>query len=106
FQSAIVPSDLARPRMKSKSPIVRTNTEGVVMRNLVSRTRFILLGAMALGIMLTVSSDRAAGDDCGPALNWNCVLPRCQECPEISFSGTVCQKQAFEQQTGRVCTQE
>ena len=77
------------------------------MRTVVSRKRLILLGAgAALGLALTLSSDRAACQDCGPTQNWNCVLPRCQECPEISFTGNTCQKQAFEQQTGRTCTPE
>ena len=42
--------------------------------------------------------------DCGPTRSWNCVLPRCQECPEILFEGTLCEKNQFEKKTGRVCS--
>jgi len=51
-----------------------------------------------------VNARKPPQPDCGPVREWNCVLPRCEECPEILFVGTVCQKAAFEQQTGRVCS--
>jgi hypothetical protein len=80
------------------------------MRNIVSTKRLILLAATAVGMMLTTSSGRVmAGQpqpDCGPTFEWNCVVPGCPECPEILFEGTVCEKNAFEKKTGRVCTLE
>jgi len=42
--------------------------------------------------------------DCGPTRSWNCVIPRCPDCPEILFEGTVCEKKQFEKETGRVCS--
>lgn len=42
--------------------------------------------------------------DCGPTREWNCVVPGCPDCPEILFEGTVCEKNEFEQQTGRECS--
>ena len=42
--------------------------------------------------------------DCGPTREWNCVVPGCPECPEILFEGTVCEKNQFEAETGRVCS--
>jgi hypothetical protein len=77
------------------------------MRKITWQTRLILLGAMAAGMILTASSDRAAaGPLCGPTILWSCAVPGCPDCPVVIFGGTVCQKEAFERQTGRVCTPE
>ena len=42
--------------------------------------------------------------DCGPTFSWNCVRPGCPDCYEVLFEGTVCEKAAFEKQTGLVCS--
>ena len=66
-------------------------------------------GILALGAVALVRDTtyaRPPQPDCGPTRQWNCVLPRCQECPEIQFEGTVCEKAAFEKKTGRVCSPE
>jgi hypothetical protein len=42
--------------------------------------------------------------ECGPTRQWTCALPGCPDCYEVLFVGTVCEKAAFEKQTGRVCT--
>ena len=46
------------------------------------------------------------GPECGPTRQWTCALPGCPECYEVLFEGTVCEKNAFEKKTGRVCTPE
>jgi hypothetical protein len=82
------------------------------MKKIVSKERLVLLGAgaLALGITLTVSSDRVAAVgphlECGPTRQWICVLPECPDCYDVLFEGTVCEKSEFEKQTGRVCTPE
>ncbi|MEM9557397.1 MAG: hypothetical protein AAGC60_24275 [Acidobacteriota bacterium] len=44
------------------------------------------------------------GPQCGPTYQWSCVIPGCPTCPEFYFVGTVCEKNEFEKQTGRVCS--
>ncbi len=63
--------------------------------------------ALAGGVTVLVPAPVAAagpGPDCGPTREWNCVIPGCQDCPEILFEGTVCEKAQFEKRTGRVCS--
>jgi hypothetical protein len=81
------------------------------MKNVVSTKRLTLLvaGALAVGISLTVSSDRVAAQpqpDCGPNFDWVCVVPGCPECPVTHIDATVCEKNAYQKATGRVCTME
>jgi hypothetical protein len=83
------------------------------MRHVVSTRRLTLLtaGALALGISLTASSGRVAAvqppePDCGPNFLWACVVPGCLSCEVVHFDGTVCEKNAYQKQTGRVCTRE
>ncbi len=42
--------------------------------------------------------------ECGPTRQWTCVVPGCPHCYEVLFEGTVCEKNAFEKKTGRVCS--
>jgi hypothetical protein len=75
----------------------------------VSRSVVVVLcaGAMALGVAVTLlpgPAQAAPAPDCGPTRQWNCVLPRCEECPEILFEGTICEMRAFEKATGRRCS--
>lgn len=81
------------------------------MRNVhvASMLRRLLLVAMVVTVglaSLVLSQTTAAGPqiDCGPTRQWICVLPRCEECPEILFEGTVCEKAQFEKETGRICS--
>ena len=85
------------------------------MKTIVSIRKHLLVigGAAALGTMLGAAQGRAHAaegqapqPDCGPTRFWNCVLPRCPDCYEVLFEGTVCEKNAFEKKTGRVCTAE
>ena len=68
----------------------------------------LLVPAAALAGALAVGDGRPAHagptPDCGPTRQWNCVVPGCPDCPEILFEGTVCEKNAFEKATGRVCS--
>ncbi len=41
---------------------------------------------------------------CGPTFQWSCVVPGCPLCPEVLFVGTICEKDRFEKETGRVCS--
>jgi hypothetical protein len=81
------------------------------MRKLVAtkrRTLVLIAGIMLISMTLLVqapTSDARSGPDCGPTFEWSCALPNCEECPEILFEGTVCEKQQFEAATGRICTQ-
>ena len=82
------------------------------MRKLLLASRWgaltVVGGAIAIGVAALAASEvnarKPPQPDCGPTREWNCVLPRCEECPEILFVGTVCEKAAFERQTGRVCS--
>ena len=54
-------------------------------------------------ITLGVSSAQAArrpGPLCGPTILWSCVLPNGNVVP---FAGTVCERAAYEMQTGATC---
>ena len=70
--------------------------------------RLVLLCALTLlGITLTTPNGRVSAQpapDCGPTREWICVIPGCPDCPDILFEGTVCEKNAFQKKTGRVCT--
>jgi hypothetical protein len=71
-------------------------------------------GALALVVMALVLGLAVPGPDtaqasgpgphCGPTRAWNCVTPGCPDCPEYLFEGTVCEKNQYEKQTGRVCS--
>jgi|SwirhirootsSR3_FD_contig_31_10075844_length_308_multi_3_in_0_out_0_1 hypothetical protein len=82
------------------------------MKNVLSTRRLALLAAstLALVISLTVSSDHVAAvqpqPDCGPTFSWVCVVPGCLSCGVVHFEGTVCEKNAYQKQTGRTCTLE
>lgn len=67
----------------------------------------LIAAVMAIGVIALVQSQPSAAGptpDCGPTYEWSCALPNCPECPEILFEGTVCEKNAFEKATGRVCS--
>lgn len=69
------------------------------------RTWMLIVGLMAVGtILLLPGQPTASGADCGPTLEWSCAFPGCDECPETLFVGTVCEKEAYEAATGRVCS--
>ena len=63
-------------------------------------------GSLALGSVAFLQQPAYARPepDCGPTFEWSCALPGCPDCYEILFEGTVCEKNAFEKKTGRVCT--
>jgi len=81
-----------------------------VMKNLRFARKWVLIALsgtfLAMGLATLMQGEAQAGPDCGPTLNWNCVRPRCPECPEFSFTGTVCEKNAFELRTHTVCSPE
>lgn len=67
----------------------------------------LVAAAVAAALVALEQAPAYAGrpaPDCGPTREWNCVVPGCPDCPEILFEGTVCEKAAFEKQTGRVCS--
>ena len=59
------------------------------------------LGSVALLNQPTYASPRP---DCGPTRQWICVLPGCPDCYDVLFEGTVCEKAAYEKETGRKCS--
>jgi Ni,Fe-hydrogenase III small subunit len=61
---------------------------------------------MALGATALLSGGVRAAPTlvCGPTRQWVCVIPGCPHCPVFQFEGTVCEKAAYEKQTGRVCS--
>ena len=63
-------------------------------------------GALALGsaALLHQPAYAAPRPDCGPTRQWVCVLPGCPDCYVVEFEGTVCEKAAYEKQTGRKCS--
>lgn len=62
--------------------------------------------ALTFGFAALSSSPAQAGPilECGPTRQWTCALPGCPECYEVLFEGTVCEKNAFEAKSGRVCS--
>ena len=63
--------------------------------------------ALAWTALVLGSSGSVQGQpepDCGPNREWICVVPGCPECGEVFLDATVCEKNDFEQQTGRVCS--
>jgi hypothetical protein len=65
-------------------------------------------GAVVLGSAALVNQPAYASPrpDCGPTRQWICVLPGCPDCYDVLFEGTVCEKAAFEKETGRKCSPE
>ena len=63
-------------------------------------------GSLALGsaALLQQPAYAAPRPDCGPTRQWICVLPGCPDCYVVSFEGTVCEKAAYERQSGRKCS--
>ena len=63
-------------------------------------------GTLALGsaALLCRPAYAAPQPDCGPTRQWSCVRPGCSNCHVFLFEGTVCEKAAYEQKTGRVCS--
>lgn len=61
----------------------------------------LALGSAAL---LYQPAYAAPQPDCGPTRQWSCVRPGCRNCHVFLFEGTVCEKAAYEQKTGRVCS--
>lgn len=62
-------------------------------------------GTLLLGsIALQQPAQARPRPDCGPTREWICSLPGCPDCYDVLFEGTVCEKSAYEKQTGRVCT--
>jgi hypothetical protein len=63
----------------------------------------IAFGSAVLGT-LTISAPRAQALPprllCGPTILWICTMPGGSE---VLFGGTVCEKIAFERQTGSTC---
>jgi len=62
--------------------------------------------ALALGSAALIQPAYAVRPqpDCGPTRQWICVLPGCPDCYDVLFEGTVCEKAAYETQTGRKCS--
>ena len=113
FVKAIILMISAYSRIRAADCLIGGNIRRKLkMRNVVPTKRFTLLtaGVLALGMSLTVSSDRVAAvqpqPDCGPNFSWACVVPGCLSCEVVHFDGTVCEKNAYQKQTGRVCTRE
>jgi len=104
----MVNNDSLSPTTRHGGGIVVPRKEDV-MKNLRFARKWTLIAlfgtALAMGLA-TLMQGEAQATDCGPTLNWNCVRPRCPECPEFSFTGTVCEKNQFEQQTHTVCSPE
>lgn len=80
------------------------------MKQLASKSRWGMLALFAavavVGLAALVQGTAYAGPtpDCGPNFDWICVVPGCPSCPPVYFDGTVCEKNQFQKQTGRVCT--
>jgi len=69
------------------------------------RTWMVIAGVVTVGtILLLPGQPTAVGAECGPTFEWSCATPGCDECPEFLFEGTVCEKEAYEAATGRVCS--
>ena len=70
--------------------------------------RLALIGSvLAIGTLVLAPATETAADPpllCGPSLQWSCVVPGCPTCPDVLFLGTVCEKEEFEKETGRVCS--
>src|SRR5262245_34673117 len=99
----------ARSRMRRVAARLSLPEWRSEMKNqILSRTRLILLGAGAMVLGFTLSSDRIAAvqpePECGPTRQWICTFPPCLSCQPVKFEGTVCEKDRFEQRTGMVCT--
>ena len=65
-------------------------------------------GTLALGAaaLLDQPAYAAPTPDCGPTRQWVCVVPGCPDCNVVEFEGTICEKTAFEKETGRKCSPE
>ena len=62
-------------------------------------------GTLALGSAALFQPAQARPTpDCGPTREWVCELPGCPDCYVTLFEGTVCEKSAYEKQTGRKCS--
>jgi hypothetical protein len=79
----------------------------LTMKNPAKLGMLALTGAaLALGsaALLYQPAYAAPQPDCGPTRQWTCVRPGCPNCHVFLFEGTVCEKSAYEQKTGRVCS--
>jgi hypothetical protein len=77
------------------------------MKTLPKLGMFVLTtAALAFGSAALVTQPAFAvpRPDCGPTREWICVVPGCPDCYDVLFEGTVCEKTAFEKQTGRKCS--
>jgi len=62
-------------------------------------------GTLALGCAALFQPAQARPTpDCGPTRQWVCELPGCPDCYVVLFEGTICEKSAYEKQTGRKCS--
>jgi len=62
-------------------------------------------GTLALGCTALFQPAQARPTpDCGPTRQWVCELPGCPDCYVVLFEGTICEKSAYEKQTGRKCS--
>jgi hypothetical protein len=71
-------------------------------------TLVVAAAATAAGVA-TLAGAPALADpqpECGPTYQWICIFPPCLACPPVEFDGTICEKQAYEKKTGRVCTRQ
>ena len=84
----------------SKLELTMKNLAKLGMLALISAT--LALGSAAL---LYQPAYAAPQPDCGPTFQWSCVREGCvNNCHDFLFEGTVCEKAAYEQKTGRVCS--
>jgi len=74
------------------------------MKSVTTFGMLVLTGGVLVFGSAAVAARPRPQPDCGPTRQWTCALPGCPECYEVLFEGTVCEKAAFEKQTGRVCT--
>ena len=70
------------------------------------RSGVVVMGCVAVGYGATALYAVPPGPDCGPTRQWWCELPGCPDCYVTQFEGTICEKNAYEKKTGRVCHPE
>jgi hypothetical protein len=76
--------------------------------NSLPKFAMLVLTSAALGLgsaaLVTQPAYAVPRPDCGPTRQWICVIPGCPDCNDVLFEGTVCEKTAYERQTGRKCS--
>jgi hypothetical protein len=66
----------------------------------------IIGAALVTGISALSGTPAIARPDpeCGPTRQWVCIYPPCLSCPPVYFTGTICEMNAYQKQTGRTCS--